>query len=243
VNALGTGTAFVAGMASFLSPCVLPLLPGYVSFLSGSSIEEIHSSAGRPAVARRAVQGALAFIAGFTLVFTLLGASATALGELVSAYRRALETASGLLMVLLGLHLSGLLPIRWLYYEKRFLGRATAGSSLAASFVMGLAFAFGWTPCIGPILAAILALAATERTVRQGAWLLAVYSLGLGLPFLLTALGLGRALEFFSRFKRFLRASEIAAGIILAAVGALVMSHRLVYLMRFMPRALYRFAL
>lgn len=239
---VGAWTALIAGLASFLSPCVLPLVPGYISFISGLSLEELSSGVDRKAVMRDAGLGSFFFVLGFSAVFTALGASASAAGRFLSAHLPLLSKLAGALIILFGLHISGLMPIRWLYYEKRFSTKNLRPTYFGA-FLMGLAFACGWTPCIGPILGAILALAATQQTVSQGVFLLAIYSLGLGIPFILTGFGVNAFLQFFSRYKRYIRWGELGAGILLLAVGLLVFSNRLTLLIRLLPRSLFKFAL
>jgi cytochrome c-type biogenesis protein len=234
--------AFLAGLVSFLSPCVLPLVPGYISFMSGLSLEELSSGKGGPDATRRTALAALFFVLGFSTVFTALGASASFIGQLLAAHLVALGKAAGALIIILGLHTTGLMPIKWLYYTKR-ADSSRVAPGLAGSFLVGLAFAFGWTPCIGPILAAILALAATEGSVARGVGLLFVYSMGLGVPFILTGLGITAFLRFFARYKRFIRWGEVAAGALLIGIGVLVLSNRLSWLMRLLPRSLFKFSL
>ena len=234
-------TAFAAGVASFLSPCVLPLVPGYVSFMSGLSLEELSRGTDRREVMRRAGVGSLFFVLGFTVVFTALGASASAVGRLLAIYMPILTKIAGLIIVAFGLHTAGVITIPILYYEKRFSASKAPPGALG-SFLMGLAFACGWTPCIGPILAGILALAATQETVARGMILLAVYSLGLGVPFLLTGFGINAFLGFFARYKRHIAWGERAAGVLLIAVGLLIMTNRLTALAQLLPRSLFRFA-
>jgi len=235
-------TAFLAGLASFLSPCVLPLVPGYLSFMSGLSLEELSSGAARPGATRRTALAALFFVLGFSAVFTALGASASFVGQLLASHLALLSKVAGGLVIVFGLHMTGLAPIKWLYYTKR-ADTSRVAPGLLGSFVMGLAFAFGWTPCIGPILAGILALAATEASVARGVGLLFVYSLGLGVPFILTGLGLNAFLRFFARYKRFIRWGEAAAGLLLIGIGVLVLSSRLSWLMRLLPHSLFKFSL
>ncbi len=239
MHSVSIGAAFLAGLASFLSPCVLPLVPGYISFMSGLSLEEISSGA---ATTRRTALAALFFVLGFSVVFTALGASASFIGQLLAAHLSLLGKVAGALIIVLGLHTTGLVPIKWLYYTKR-ADSSRVAPGLAGSFLMGLAFAFGWTPCIGPILAAILALAATQQSVAQGVALLFVYSLGLGVPFILTGLGLGAFLRFFARYKKFIRWGELGAGTLLIVVGVLVLSNRLSWLMRLLPVSFYKFSM
>ena len=233
--------ALIAGIASFLSPCVLPLVPGYISFISGLSLEELCA----PSHGRKSHNTGLIsifFVLGFSVFFTALGASASAIGRLLLAHMPVLSKAAGSVIIIFGLHTAGLLPIRWLYYERRFsAGGISPG--YAGAFLMGLAFACGWTPCIGPILASILALAATQQTVGQGMLLLFIYSLGLGLPFVLTGFGVSAFLHFFSRYKRYIRQGEIAAGLLLILVGVLVATNRLTLLIQLLPRSFSRFAL
>jgi cytochrome c-type biogenesis protein len=231
--------AFLAGLASFLSPCVLPLVPGYISFMSGLSLEDLSAGKGGPGATRRTALAALFFVLGFATVFTALGASASFIGQLLAAHLAMLGKAAGAVIIILGLHTTGLLPIKWLYYTKR-ADSSRVAPGLVGSFLMGLAFAFGWTPCIGPILAGILALAATQNSVAQGVGLLFVYSLGLGVPFILTGLGLNAFLRFFASYKRFVRWGEVAAGVLLIGIGVLVLSNRLSWLMRLLPQSLFK---
>ena len=215
MHSVSIGAAFLAGLASFLSPCVLPLVPGYISFMSGLSLEEISSGA---ATTRRTALAALFFVLGFSVVFTALGASASFIGQLLAAHLSLLGKVAGALIIVLGLHTTGLVPIKWLYYTKR-ADSSRVAPGLAGSFLMGLAFAFGWTPCIGPILAAILAVAASKDTVAKGAILLAVYSAGLGIPFLLAAFAVEPMAAFISRFKRHLDLVEKVMGGLLVLTG------------------------
>ena len=240
MNELNIGTAFLAGILSFLSPCVLPLIPGYISFISGLSLEELSTeSALEIGVTKKAGWNALFFVAGFSLVFTLLGASATWAGQFLANYLNLFTKIAGIVIILFGLHTAGIVPIPWLYYEKRFqLSQLPSG--ILASFAMGLAFAFGWTPCIGPILSGILALAATQETIFRGTFLLFIYSLGLGIPFILTAFGIRKFLLFFSRYKKFIRYGEIFSGILLIFIGGLIFFSKLTLLINFLPKQLFK---
>jgi cytochrome c-type biogenesis protein len=213
--------ALAAGALSFLSPCVLPLVPPYLVYLAGTSVEQV---AGAPALhARRAtVLAALLFVAGFSTVFIALGASASVLGALVRAWSYWLSIAAGVAIIAMGLHFLGLTPMAWLAREKRFAMAKPVG--LWGAYGMGLAFAFGWTPCIGPILAAILAVAASEATVTRGAGLLAVYSAGLGIPFVIAALAIGPAAALLARFRPHLRKIEKAMGALLVLTGIAFLS-------------------
>lgn len=230
--------AFVAGLLSFLSPCVLPLVPGYVSLISGTSVDSV---AHERRSLRTVMLNSITFILGFSIVFILLGAGATALGQVVGRFRRDLTLVAGIVIIVFGLHLTGLLKIKALYADKR-LHDVKGGSSALGAFFVGFAFAFGWTPCIGPILAGILTLAATEETVTRGMLLLAIYSAGLAVPFLLTSLGVDRFLSFYGRFRRHLHAVEVASGVLLIAIGALVLTGRFTVLSGYLS-FLNRFAL
>jgi cytochrome c-type biogenesis protein len=214
------GLALLAGLVSFLSPCVLPLVPGYISMLSGTSMEELRSSTD-PALARRIFGNSIAFVVGFAVVFIALGASASAVGSFLLTRRTIFNIVAGIIIVVFGLHLTGLVRIPFLYRSASIqTGQTQRGS--AGAFLLGFAFAFGWTPCIGPILAGILALAATRDTLVQGMVLLAVYSAGLAIPFLLTSLGLSQFLRFYGRFRRHLQTVEIGSGVLLIALGVLI---------------------
>ena len=231
--------AFLAGILSFLSPCVLPLVPGYVSLISGSSVDALQAPEQR--VLGQVMRSSLMFIAGFSLVFILLGAVATSLGQFTRQYYPLLTRLAGALIILFGLHLTGILKIKALYADKR-LHQVKGGSTAWGAFAVGFAFAFGWTPCIGPILATILAFAAAEDTVLKGTLLLAVYSLGLAVPFLLTSLGIDRFLSFYGRFRRHLHAVEVASGVLLIVIGLLVLTRHLTMLSGYLG-FLNRFAL
>jgi cytochrome c-type biogenesis protein len=269
-------TAFLAGLVSFLSPCVLPLVPGYISMLSGIGVEQLkEDKAPRGAL----LVSAIAFVLGFSVVFITFGASASAVGEFLLRNRASLAPVAGSLIILFGLHLTGLLakitvkvglilgailvvlgiartiksgvlghsvkPIdfyaislifligpsltRWLNRDVRF--RNVGGQPGAVSgFLLGFAFAFGWTPCIGPILASVLAIAATKQTVWQGVGLLACYSAGLAIPFLITAIGIGGFLKFYQKFRRHLHTVEVFSGALLLMIGALIYTNRLTWL-------------
>lgn len=219
-------TAALAGLVSFLSPCVLPLIPGYISFVSGSSLQELQEARSSRGVLLRSFLGSLWFVLGFSAVFILLGASATALGKIFLAKLGLLRQAAGLVIVLFGLHLTGLVRIPFLQYEKKLEVRKKPLTWVGA-FLVGAAFAFGWTPCIGPILAGILTLASTQETVLQGMLLLTAYSAGLGIPFLATSVAVQGFLRFSAGFRRYLRGVEVASGLLLIGVGLLVFFDRL----------------
>jgi cytochrome c-type biogenesis protein len=283
--------AFVAGIISFLSPCVLPLVPGYVSMLSGVGVEQLRS--GQPA-RNSLFASSLAFVSGFSVVFISFGASASAVGQFLLQHKALMGPVAGAVIVLFGLHLVGWLiklPVniglaigavlavgaailwrrlgtdtmgpggllgsvqlisvaliflagpsmtRWLNRDVRFhnLGSQTeeqakaggAFSGVTSGFLLGFAFAFGWTPCIGPILAAVLVLAANTETISRGVFLLAVYSAGLAVPFLLTAVGINKFLRFYQRFRKHLHTVEVLSGVLLLFVGALIFMNRLTWL-------------
>src|SRR5919205_621784 len=188
--------AALGGFISFLSPCVLPLVPPYLSFLAGTTFDQLHAGDDR-AVRQRAILAALLFVAGFSTVFVLLGATASALGQAIRQYLDVLSTVAGIAIIVMGLHFLGLFRIGFLYREARFQVEKPVG--LWGAYVMGLAFAFGWTPCIGPVLAAILAVAGSEASVSRGAVLLAAYSLRLGISFLLAAFAIEQFSSLFMR--------------------------------------------
>jgi len=223
--------ALVAGLVSFLSPCVLPLVPGYISMLSGATIEELKVGAS-PALMSRILRNSLSFVAGFSIVFVVLGASATAVGKFLLAERATFNLVAGIIVIVFGLHLTGLVKIPLLYREAR-LATGEPRRGLVGAFLLGFAFAFGWTPCIGPILAAILALAAQRHTVLQGMFLLAVYSAGLALPFLLTSVGLGQFLKLYGGFRKHLQTVEISSGVLLIALGILMATNKFTVISRY----------
>lgn len=209
--------ALAAGALSFLSPCVLPLVPPYLVYLAGASVERRADAEPEPQVRREAVFAALLFVAGFSTVFIALGASASVIGGLLRAYSYELSMVAGIAIIVMGLHFLGLTPIAWLARERRMEMIKPVG--LWGAYAMGLAFAFGWTPCIGPILAAILAVAASEATVAKGAGLLAVYSAGLGIPFVLAAFAVEPFAAFLSRFRHHVAKIEKVMGLLLVLTG------------------------
>jgi cytochrome c-type biogenesis protein len=282
--------AFVAGIISFLSPCVLPLVPGYVSMLSGIGVEQL--KAGQPA-RNSLLASSIAFVSGFSVVFISFGAIASAVGKFLLQHKTLMGPIAGALIILFGLHLVGWLiklPVdtglviggvlafgaailwrrsgteaigpgglfgsvqllsialiflagpsltRWLNRDVRFhnLGGHTekaksagALSGVTSGFLLGFAFAFGWTPCVGPILGAVLLLAGNTKTISLGVFLLAVYSAGLAVPFLLTAIGINKFLHFYQRFRRYLHAVEVVSGMLLLFVGSLVFMNSLTWL-------------
>jgi cytochrome c-type biogenesis protein len=215
--------AFLAGLISFLSPCVLPLVPGYVSLISGAGVEELKSPQAQ--LMRRVMINSIGFILGFTVVFMTLGAISTEIGQLAARYKHTLSIVAGVVIIIFGVHLTGLFQIKWLLQDTR-LHSVKGSSTPVGAFVIGFAFAFGWTPCLGPILTAILALASEEDTLVKGVLLLGVYSLGLAVPFLLTSLLMERFLKFYSRFRSHMHALEVASGGLLIALGILLVIGR-----------------
>jgi cytochrome c-type biogenesis protein len=209
--------ALAAGMLSFLSPCVLPLVPPYLVYLTGASLERFADAEPPRQVRRETLAAALLFVLGFTTVFVALGASASAIGELLRAYSDVLGEIAGVVIIVMGLHFLGLTPIAWLMREKRLQVAKPVG--LWGAYLMGLAFAFGWTPCIGPILGAILAIAGSEASVARGAALLAIYSLGLGVPFIVAALAIEQFAAFLARFRAHIGLVEKAMGGLLVLAG------------------------
>ena len=218
---LGAG----AGFLSFVSPCVLPLLPAYLGYMTGLTADELQGP--RASAMRAHILGrSLAFVFGLSLVFATLGGTASAVGQLLLQYQTIILRIAGLLVVLLGLHTLGLIRIPFLYQERRLSVGGTDGSYLGA-LLLGAAFAAGWTPCIGPFLAGLLALASQEQTVGQGMLLLFVYGLGLGIPFVLTGLALGSSLRMLRAVKARMHLLEIVSGLLLVGMGLLIFSDRL----------------
>ncbi len=234
VNNIQFFTAFAAGLFSFISPCVLPLIPAYISFISGVSVEEFKEGVGNKKKLSKVILSSVFFVAGFSLVFVTLGASATIAGKFLLSKLSLFSQAAGIIIVIFGLHTMGIFKIKYLDIEKRINVRnKTYG--MIGSFFVGLAFAFGWTPCIGPILGAILAIASTRDTVSQGILLLSVYSLGLGIPFLITAIAMNAFLKFFKSIKNHFRKIEIISGLLLVIIGILVFSNKLQILAYYIP--------
>src|SRR5438552_1260366 len=214
--------AFIAGLISFLSPCVLPLVPGYISIVSGSSLEQLKAQK-ETSLRRTVLTNSITFIIGFSITFIVLGASATWLGQVLVSWRQLLDKIAGLVLIVFGVHVLGIVKINALYQDKRFHSVEKPRGAIGALF-LGLAFAFGWTPCLGPILAGILAIASTKQTVTEGMLLLGVYSAGLGIPFLITSLALNKFLSFYGRFKKHFHAVEMVSGALVIAVGLLMVT-------------------
>jgi cytochrome c-type biogenesis protein len=231
--------AFIAGLVSFLSPCVLPLVPGYVSLISGVGVEELKHQESQ--LLRKMMLNSISFIVGFSIVFITLGAISTEVGQLLARYKSTLAQVAGVVIILFGLHLTGVFRINALYADKR-LHNVKGGSTAGGAFLIGFAFAFGWTPCVGPILAVILGFAAAQDSILKGIALLAVYSMGLAVPFLLTSFGIERFLKFYSRFRAHMHALEVASGALLIALGVLLVIGRFTLISNYLS-FLNRFAL
>ena len=213
--------AFTAGLLSFASPCVLPLIPGYLSFITGVSLEDATNPDADASIGRRVMIQSLLFIAGFSTIFILFGMSITALGKLVTAYQDIIRQVGGVIVIILGLHVAGLLPTKFLDKEKK-LELKTKPAGIIGSFLVGITFGAGWTPCVGPILASVLIFAGMKNSLLQGFSLLVAYALGLGLPFFLSALALERFLLLFKRFKSWIRWVSLVSGLFLVLMGVLI---------------------
>jgi cytochrome c-type biogenesis protein len=223
--------AFLAGFLSFISPCVLPLIPGYISFVSGASLDDMR--AGGLAERRQVLTRSLAFVLGFSVVFIVLGASASAIGTFISGKLNILTKIAGALIIVFGLHMMGVFRLAFLDNEKRAQTQRKPTGPLGA-FLVGLAFAFGWTPCIGPILAGILVVAGSQETIGEGVLLLAVYSLGLGVPFLLTSIAIDRFFSVAAAIRRHYHAIEMVSGSLLVAIGVLIFTEQLTVIVRYL---------
>ena len=215
-------TSFVAGFLSFVSPCVLPLIPGYISFISGLTLEEMQAAGASAGTSRRHVLVAsIAFVLGFTVIFVAAGASATAIGRFLFQHAPIVEKIAGGLLIIFGLHMMGVFRIRLLESDKRIHTQKKPAGPVGA-FLVGTAFAFAWTPCIGPILGGILGLAASRDSVSEGMQMLAMYSLGLGVPFLLTSVAINQFFSAAAKIRRYYRAIELVSGGLLVVVGLLI---------------------
>jgi cytochrome c-type biogenesis protein len=223
--------AFLAGFLSFISPCVLPLIPGYISFISGASLEDMRG--GGLAARRHVLVRSFAFVLGFSVVFVALGASASAIGTFITGQLTILTKIAGALIILFGLHMMGVFRLAFLENEKRAQTQRKPAGPVGA-FLVGLAFAFGWTPCIGPILAGILVVAGSRETIGEGVLLLAVYSLGLGVPFLLTSVAIDRFFSVAAAIRRHYHAIELASGGLLVAIGVLIFTEQLTVIVRYL---------
>lgn len=221
--------AFSAGMLSFLSPCVLPLMPAYISYLTGSAVEEINSNKAGLKLFYKSV----GFVIGFTIIFILMGASVSSLGKLFTTHQSLFRQIGGILIIIFGLHTIGLFKIKILYYEKRLLPFGGSKNNFSSIFI-GMAFATGWTPCIGPILSSILIYAGSMDTIGKGILLLLFYSLGLAIPFMLTAFAIGSFSKYFKKFSKYLPFISMISGILMIVMGILVFSNKLAILSRYL---------
>ncbi len=225
--------AFAAGFLSFVSPCVLPLIPGYISFVSGVSLEEMRGESSPTASRSQVFVTSLAFVLGFSIVFIALGATATALGKFLLDQLPLLSKIAGAILIVFGLHTMGVFRLAFLETEKRMQTQRKPAGPLGA-LVVGLAFAFGWTPCIGPILGGILAVAGSKNSISEGVTLLAVYSMGLGIPFLLTSLAINQFFSATKRIRKYYHAIEVASGVLLVAIGLLIFTGQLTIITRYL---------
>lgn len=231
--------AFAAGILSFVSPCVLPLIPGYISFISGLTLEEMQGNAAAATSRRQVLLASMAFVLGFTVVFVAAGASATAIGKFLSQ-SVIIKRIAGAILIVFGLHMMGVFRLRFLENEKRIHTRRKPAGPLGA-FLVGTAFAFGWTPCIGPILGGILTIAASRESVGEGMQLLAVYSLGLGVPFLLTSVAINQFFAATKRIRKHYHKIELISGALLIVVGLLIFFDQFTLIVRYLEPYLPKF--
>lgn len=227
--------AFSAGLLSFVSPCVLPLVPSYISYITGLSVEQLTDAGERSRYKKAIVVNALLFIAGFSSVFVAFGASASFIGEIFQTYNEFIRKVGGVLVVLFGLYLLGILNLNFLKVEHRYQFR-NRPTGYVGSFVIGIAFAAGWTPCVGPVLGGILMYAATTESLLNGVLLLSFYSLGLGLPFLITALGVDRFLAYFKEVRAYLWGVSTVSGIFLIIVGIMIYANSMTLITSFLEQ-------
>jgi len=220
--------AFSAGLLSFLSPCVLPLVPAYITYITGSAIADLNTGRAR----LHALYKSLGFVLGFSLVFIAMGASITSIGRLFAGNMGTFRKIGGTLIVLFGIHITGLFKIKTLYYEKRLVPFEKLGRNISSVFI-GMAFAAGWTPCVGPILASILIYAGSMETITMGILLLAAYSLGLAVPFILTAYAIGSFSGYFKRISGYLNTISIISGVLLILMGILIFTNKIAALSRY----------
>ena len=220
--------AFSAGLLSFLSPCVLPLVPAYITYITGSTVAELSSGKAR----LNTLQKSLGFVLGFSLVFIIMGASITSIGKLLIGNMNVFRKIGGALIVLFGIHITGIFKIKTFYYEKRLVPFEKLRKNISSVFI-GMAFAAGWTPCVGPILASILIYAGSMETISMGILLLTAYSLGLAVPFVLTAYAIGSFSEYFKKISRHLNTISIVSGILLIIMGILVFTNKIAVLSQY----------
>ncbi len=223
-GAVSFWAAFAAGLLTFLSPCILPLIPAYISYITGVSFDELKEGE-RGAIRKKTLVHSLLFILGFSFVFIAFGASATYLGRLLIDYRTVIMRVGGALVIIFGLYLMGIFRLGFLDREKKLTFKLRKGSKFG-SVLFGITFAVAWTPCIGPILGSILVLAGTRNSVLEGVWLLSIYSLGIAIPFVISALLINSFLAYFAKFRKYLFAVKFACGLLLIIVGVLLMMGR-----------------
>ncbi len=223
--------AFFAGLLTFLSPCILPLIPAYISFITGVSIDDLVSSEEEKSkMTKRIFLEMVLFILGFSLVFILLGASASYFGKFVLSYLNILRIVGGVLVIVFGLYISGLFNISFLGYERK-IHLKMKPTNILGSFIVGIVFALGWTPCVGPVLGTILTYAATQETVREGVFLLGSYSLGLGIPFLVSGLAVNLFIRGFRKIKKYSRLISVVTGGLLILFGILILTGKFQFIM------------
>jgi len=232
--------AFAAGFLSFVSPCVLPLIPGYVSFVSGLTLEEMRGDTAVANARRQVLLASLWFVLGFSLVFVALGATASVIGKVLLQNQPILSKIAGAILIVLGLHTMGVFRLRFLESEKRVHTQSKPRGPLGALLV-GIAFAFGWTPCIGPILGGILTIAGSRDTVLEGVQLLAVYSMGLGIPFLLTAMAINQFFAASARIRKYYHAIEIISGALIVIIGLLIFFNQFTLITQYLDPYLPKF--
>ena len=232
--------AFAAGFLSFVSPCVLPLIPGYVSFVSGLTLEEMRGDTAVTNARRQVLVASLWFVLGFSLVFVALGATASVIGKVLLQNQPILSKIAGAILIVLGLHTMGVFRLRFLESEKRVHTQSKPRGPLGALLV-GVAFAFGWTPCIGPILGGILTIAGSRDTVLEGVQLLAVYSMGLGIPFLLTAMAINQFFAASARIRKYYHAIEIISGALIVIIGLLIFFNQFTLITQYLDPYLPKF--
>lgn len=225
--------AFGGGLLSFFSPCVLPVIPSYVSYITGISFEDLTGQQDRARIRKITLKNSLFFIAGFSCIFILLGASSSFLGGVLSDYQGTIRKIGGVLIVIMGLYIAGILKIGFLSQEKR-LHMQNRPAGLLGSFLVGTAFAAGWTPCIGPVLGSILLYAGTANSITSGMELLTAYALGLGIPFLITSLAINTALSYFKRINQYVRVVSVVSGLFLVVAGILLFTGTFNVLSRYM---------
>jgi len=236
LNQVSLFAAFSAGLLSFVSPCVLPLVPSYLSYITGLSVEKLGDADTREQFRKPIILNSLLFVAGFSSVFIAFGASATLVGQLLYQYQDIIRKVGGVLIILFGLYLLGLFKSQYLMREHRLLHFESRPVGYIGSFLIGTAFAAGWTPCVGPVLGAILAYASTTDSMKDGVILLATYSAGLGIPFLLTAFGVDRFLTYFKQFRVYLGGVSMVSGGVLVLVGAMLYADSLTVVTSFLDR-------